>query len=116
MDLQKHMPYQFLLYILSNLSQPFQAAEHLHDKENITDLLDPALNFFEMKEKKELDTICKVIQDCIQPVPEQRPAMKEVTSKLREVIKISPDTAAPSLSTLWWTALELHRAESAEFV
>lgn len=91
----------------------FQAAEHLQDKQTISDHVDPTITSFE---KKELDVICEVIQDCIQPDPRQRPTMKEVTSKLREVIRISPETAAPSLTTLWWTALELHRSESAEFV
>ena len=33
--------------------------------------------------------------------------MREVISKLREVIAISPDQAMPMLSPLWWAELEI---------
>ncbi|RVW31899.1 Protein MALE DISCOVERER 2 [Vitis vinifera] len=50
--------------------------------------------------------------DCIQPNARQRPTMKEVTSKLREVIPISPDSATPRLSPLWWAELEILSVEA----
>lgn len=85
------------------------AAEHLNDKRSISYLIDPTLKSFK---NNELDIICEVIQDCIQPNPRQRPTMREVTSKLREVIPISPDSATPRLSPLWWAELEILSVEA----
>ncbi|GAV65196.1 LOW QUALITY PROTEIN: Pkinase_Tyr domain-containing protein, partial [Cephalotus follicularis] len=70
----------------------------------ITYVIGPTLKFFK---NNELDVICEVIQDCIEPDPRQRPTMKEVTSKLKEVINITPDQATPRLSPLWWAELEI---------
>lgn len=85
------------------------AADYLNDKRSISYLIDPSLKSFK---NNELDVICEVIQDCIQPDPRQRPTMKEVTSKLREVIVISPDQATPRLSPLWWAELEILSVEA----
>ncbi|KAF2303112.1 hypothetical protein GH714_013860 [Hevea brasiliensis] len=69
-------------------------------------LIDPTLKSFK---NNELDLICKTIQECIQPDPRQRPTMKDITSKLREVIAISPDQATPRHSVLGFP--KLNRAE-----
>lgn len=86
-----------------------QAADYLNDKRSISYMIDPSLKSFK---NNELDVICEVIQDCIQPDPRQRPTMKEVTSKLREAIVISPDQATPRLSPLWWAELEILSVEA----
>ncbi|KAL5576523.1 hypothetical protein UlMin_018222 [Ulmus minor] len=85
------------------------AAEYLNEKRSISYMIDPSLKSFK---NNELDLICEVIQDCIQPDPRQRPTMKEITFKLREVITISPDQATPRLSPLWWAELEILSVEA----
>ena len=62
--------------------------------------------------EEELDIICDVIQDCIHEDPKKRPTMKEVTSRLREVLGISPEAANPRLSPLWWAELEILSVEA----
>ncbi|EEF28099.1 protein MALE DISCOVERER 2 [Ricinus communis] len=85
------------------------AAEYLNDKRSISYMIDPTLKAFK---NNELDIICEVIQECIQPDPRQRPTMRDITSKLREVITISPDQATPRLSPLWWAELEILSVEA----
>ncbi|KAF7151441.1 hypothetical protein RHSIM_Rhsim02G0143600 [Rhododendron simsii] len=86
-----------------------QAAEYLKDKRSITYLIDPAL---ESVKNNELDIIRELIHDCIHQDPRKRPTMKQVTSRLREVIDISPEAATPRLSPLWWAELEILSAEA----
>lgn len=85
------------------------AAQYLNDKRNISCMIDPTLKNFK---NNELDIVCEVIQDCIHSDPRQRPTMKEVTLKLRDVIAISPDAATPRLSPLWWAELEILSVEA----
>ncbi|CAK7350410.1 unnamed protein product [Dovyalis caffra] len=85
------------------------AAEYLNDKRRISYMIDPSLKSFK---NNELDVICEVIEQCIQSDPRHRPTMKEITSKLREVISISPDQATPRLSPLWWAELEILSVEA----
>ncbi|KAF2303079.1 hypothetical protein GH714_013604 [Hevea brasiliensis] len=80
------------------------AAEYLNDKCSISYLIDPTLKSFK---NNELDLICEIIQECIQPDPRQRTTTKDITSKLREVIAISLDQATPRLSPLWWAELKI---------
>ncbi|KAF2303020.1 hypothetical protein GH714_012695 [Hevea brasiliensis] len=85
------------------------AAEYLNDKRSIGYLIDPTLKSFK---NNELDLICEIIQECIQPDPRQRPKMKDITSKLREMIAISPDQATLRLSLLWWAELKILSVEA----
>ncbi|XP_043703104.1 protein MALE DISCOVERER 2-like [Telopea speciosissima] len=85
------------------------AAEYLNDKRSISYMIDPTLKCFKTNE---LDVICEVIQECIHQNPRQRPTMREITSKLKEVIAISPDAATPRLSPLWWAELEILSVEA----
>ncbi|KAG5561906.1 hypothetical protein RHGRI_004823 [Rhododendron griersonianum] len=87
----------------------FGAAEYLKDKRSITYLIDPAL---ESVKNNELDILWELIHDCIHQDPRKRPTMKQVTSRLREVIDISPEAATPRLSPLWWAELEILSAEA----
>ncbi|XP_010274454.1 PREDICTED: protein MALE DISCOVERER 1-like [Nelumbo nucifera] len=84
------------------------ASKYLDDKCNISKMVDPTLKSFK---NDELDIICEVIQECINQDPRKRPTMREVTSKLREVIAISPEAATPRLSPLWWAELEILSVE-----
>lgn len=85
------------------------AAEYLNDTRTISYMIDPALKSFK---NNELDVICEVIQECINPEPRSRPTMKDISSKLRDVIGISPDQATPRLSPLWWAELEILSVEA----
>ncbi|CAO2205200.1 unnamed protein product [Urochloa humidicola] len=84
------------------------ASEYLKDK-NYSKLVDASL-----KEHKcnELEAVCEVIQECIDPDPAQRPTMRDVVGKLRTPLGISPEQAAPRLSPLWWAELELLSVKS----
>ncbi|TXG47592.1 hypothetical protein EZV62_026886 [Acer yangbiense] len=85
------------------------AAEYLNDKRTISYMIDRSLKSFK---NHELDIVCEVIQECIQPDSRQRPTMKDIVAKLRQVINISPDQATPKLSPLWWAELEILSAEA----
>ena len=67
-----------------------------------------------MKEHKsnELEAVCEVIEECIDPDPTRRPTMRDVVGKLRTALAISPESAAPRLSPLWWAELELLSVKS----
>lgn len=86
-----------------------QAAQYLKDKSNMSDMVDPTLKSFK---QNELDIICEVIEECIEQDARKRPTMKEVVTKLREVLRISPEQAVPSLSPLWWAELEILSGEA----
>ncbi|KAK1298515.1 putative LRR receptor-like serine/threonine-protein kinase MRH1 [Acorus calamus] len=83
--------------------------EYFNDKRNISYMIDPSLKAFK---DNELDVICEVIQACIHQDPKQRPTMKDIAGRLREVIAISPDAATPKLSPLWWAELEILSLEA----
>jgi len=72
-------------------------------------MIDPSLQSFK---DNELNVICEVIQGCIQPDPKMRPTMRDVTSKLREVVGVTPEQAVPRLSPLWWAELEILSVEA----
>lgn len=85
------------------------ATEFLNDKYNVKCLVDRSLKSFK---NDELETICEVIRDCVLQDREDRPTMKEVTTRLRNALGITPDAAVPKLSPLWWAELEILSAEA----
>ncbi|THU62039.1 hypothetical protein C4D60_Mb01t00960 [Musa balbisiana] len=72
-----------------------QVVQYLNGNGGVGSLVDPTLK---THKDQELETICEVIRDCFNLDPRKRPTMKEVTSKLRDVIQISPEAA--TFSTL----------------
>jgi len=48
-----------------------------------------------------------VIRKCLELDPQQRPAMKDVAAKLREITGIDQDKAAPRLTPIWWEEVEV---------
>ncbi|KAF2303218.1 hypothetical protein GH714_014729 [Hevea brasiliensis] len=83
------------------------AAEYLNDKRSISYLLtQPSC----LSKRMSLTSYAR-LSECIQPDPRQTPTMKDITSKLREVIAISPDQATRRLSPLWWAKLEILSVE-----
>ncbi|XP_016490180.2 protein MALE DISCOVERER 2-like isoform X1 [Nicotiana tabacum] len=86
------------------------AEQYLNDKQNLSSLVDPTLKSFK---NNELMVICDVIRECLREDQRKRPTIKEVVTKLREAIDISPEAAVPSLSPLWWAELEILSSEAA---
>ncbi|GAB4849382.1 hypothetical protein Ancab_004179 [Ancistrocladus abbreviatus] len=85
------------------------ASQYLSDKEQHSSLVDPTLKSIE---NNELEIICEVIKQCIVDDPRQRPTMKQITTKLREVINISVEGAHSRFSPLWWAELEILSMEN----
>ncbi|KAL9255954.1 MALE DISCOVERER 1-like protein [Drosera capensis] len=87
------------------------ATEYLGDKQKMSSIVDPTLKCF--IKSNELEILCEVILDCIKVDPKERLPMSVITSKLKEVISITPDAAVPRLSPLWWAELEILSVEAA---
>lgn len=86
------------------------AAEYLSDKRSFSSLVDPTLKSFK---QEELEIVCEVLKDCIKAEPRQRPTIREVTYRLKEVLRITLEAAVPRLSPLWWAELEILSVEAA---
>ncbi|KAL5997847.1 hypothetical protein ACLOJK_008779 [Asimina triloba] len=85
------------------------AIEYLKENRSLSYMIDPSLKSFK---NNELEAICAVIQECIKEDPRQRLTMNEAVTKLKEVIPISPESATPRLSPLWWAELEILSVEA----
>ncbi|ESQ44481.1 hypothetical protein EUTSA_v10005911mg [Eutrema salsugineum] len=77
-------------------------ADFLRGK-TLKEMVDPTLESFDDK----IENIGEVIKSCVRAEPKQRPTMKEVTGRLREITGLSPDDTIPKLSPLWWAELEV---------
>lgn len=86
-----------------------QALECIRDNRSMSCLLDPNLK---AHKENDLEIICELVQDCLQNDPKKRPTMRDITTRLREVISISPEAATPRLSPLWWAELEILSVEA----
>ncbi|XP_017221929.1 protein MALE DISCOVERER 2 isoform X2 [Daucus carota subsp. sativus] len=86
------------------------ASKYLTDKQKYKCMIDHTLKAFK---NDELEVICDIVQECIHQDPWKRPTLNEIISRLREVIRVSADSAAPRLSPLWWAELEILSAEAA---
>ncbi|KAK6133533.1 hypothetical protein DH2020_032662 [Rehmannia glutinosa] len=98
------LPYSEHQGLLMNL-----VAKYLNDKKTVSNLIDPTLKTFK---DNELVVVCEVIEGCLQQDARRRPSMIEVIQKLRQTIDISPESATPRLSPLWWAELEILSAEA----
>lgn len=85
------------------------ASQHLNDKNSYKHIADLSLKSFK---ESEFTVICEVIHDCTQLDAKKRPNMNEITSKLRSILDISPESATSRLSPLWWAELEILSSES----
>ncbi|KAG5558026.1 hypothetical protein RHGRI_008061 [Rhododendron griersonianum] len=80
------------------------ASDYLRGDQPIREMVDPTLKSFN---PEQLEQIGEVIRSCVHHDPKQRPQMREVTARLREITGIQPDGAVPKLSPLWWAELEI---------
>lgn len=75
------------------------------DKDHLPqDIVDPTLSSFG---EEEVQRLFYIIKDCLHRDPRERPNMKTVSARLREITGMGPDGATPKLSPLWWAELEV---------
>ncbi|CAI9787618.1 unnamed protein product [Fraxinus pennsylvanica] len=98
-----------LPYIVGNDSLDDWASDYLRGSLCIREIVDPTLTSFQ---KDQLEQIGSLIKSCVNPEPSQRPLMREVATRLREITSIAPDVAIPKLSPLWWAELEILSTEA----
>lgn len=80
------------------------ASHYLRGEKPLGEMVDPSLESFQ---EEELGKLFEVVRDCVHPDPKQRPKMKEITARLKEITTMEPDGATPKLSPLWWAELEI---------
>ncbi|XP_068636935.1 inactive receptor-like serine/threonine-protein kinase At2g40270 [Aristolochia californica] len=85
------------------------ASDYMNGAQPLRLMMDPALTSFR---EEEASALGEMIRLCTNPDPKQRPTMKEVVNRLREITTISPDGATPRLSPLWWAELEILSTEA----
>ena len=67
-------------------------------------LVDPTLKTFQ---EDVAERLLGVVRQCMNPYSAQRPTMRKVVVKLREITGIEADAALPRLSPRWWTEMEI---------
>lgn len=73
-------------------------------RQPVKDLVDPSLRTFN---ESEFEKLFEVIKSCVNPDPRERPTMREISMKLKEITAMGPDGATPKDSPLWWAELEI---------
>ncbi|KAG2299716.1 hypothetical protein Bca52824_036188 [Brassica carinata] len=68
------------------------------------DLVDPTLKTFQ---EDVAERLLEVVRQCMNPYSAQRPTMRKVVVKLRDITGIAADAALPRLSPRWWTEMEI---------
>ncbi|CAK8565977.1 unnamed protein product [Lathyrus sativus] len=79
------------------------AAEYIRGQP-LRELVDTNMKFLN---DDEIEKWSEVINNCVDPDPDKRPSMKEVTCKLKEITSMEPDGATPKSSPLWWAEIEI---------
>lgn len=79
-------------------------SDMLNTEQPITNMVDPTLSSFE---NDTLNGLFEVVQSCVLSDPNQRPTMREVTGRLKEITDVAPEGAIPRTSPLWWAELEI---------
>ncbi|XVF20350.1 hypothetical protein REPUB_Repub11eG0190600 [Reevesia pubescens] len=84
-------------------------SDYLKRDQPLKEMVDPTLKFFQ---EDELEKLYEVIKTCVHPDPKERPTMREIAAKLKEITSMGPDGATPKLSPLWWAELEILSTEA----
>ena len=75
------------------------------DKDQLSDdMIDPTMSSYGVDEVQRL---FHIIRDCVHPEPQERPTLRDIAARLREITGMGPDGAIPKLSPLWWAELEV---------
>ncbi|OIW15078.1 hypothetical protein TanjilG_08565 [Lupinus angustifolius] len=85
------------------------ASHYLQGDQPIKEMVDPTLASIDVEK---LEQVAVLIKSCVHQDPQQRPTMKEVSVKLRDITNITPEAAVPKLSPLWWAELEIGSADA----
>ncbi|KAK8575561.1 hypothetical protein V6N13_033197 [Hibiscus sabdariffa] len=85
------------------------ASDYLRRDQALTEMVDPTLNSFDADQ---VEKIGEVIKSCVHPEPQQRPDIREVSARLREITAITSEGAVPKLSPLRWAELEIMSTEA----
>lgn len=96
-------------YSIENGSLENWASEYLKGEQPLKDIVDPTLKSFQ---ENVLEELLEVIKNCVHPDPKQRPSMRGIAAKLKEITAMEPDGATPKLSPLWWAELEILSSEA----
>ncbi|XP_038995224.1 inactive receptor-like serine/threonine-protein kinase At2g40270 [Hibiscus syriacus] len=99
------MPY----FVDDNGSLDDWASDYLRRDQSLMEMVDPTLNSFK---PYQVEKIGEVIKTCVHPEPRQRPDMRKVGARLREITAITPEGAIPKVSPLWWAELEIMSTEA----
>uniref|UniRef100_A0A2P2JRZ1 Protein kinase domain-containing protein n=1 Tax=Rhizophora mucronata TaxID=61149 RepID=A0A2P2JRZ1_RHIMU len=94
--------------IVDNGSLADWVSSCLRGEQPLRKIVDPTLETFV---EDELEKLLEVVKICIHPDPNERPTMREIAVKLKEITSMGPDGALPKLSPLWWAELEIMSAE-----
>ncbi|KAK9124589.1 hypothetical protein Sjap_014191 [Stephania japonica] len=86
------------------------SSPYLRGVEPCKQMVDPTLTSFK---EEQVNKLFEVIKSCIHHDPKQRPSMRDVTARLREITEMAPDGATPKVSPLWWAELEILSTEAA---
>ncbi|KAK4792434.1 hypothetical protein SAY86_022869 [Trapa natans] len=93
-----------LPYSVEDDSTEDWASDYMKGDKPLAEIVDPTLSFFDADQ---VEKINQIIRSCVHPDPKERPSMREVSSRLRDVTGIPPDGAVPKVSPLWWAELEI---------
>ncbi|KAE8729522.1 hypothetical protein F3Y22_tig00003715pilonHSYRG00378 [Hibiscus syriacus] len=85
------------------------ASDYLKRDRSLKEMVDPTLKSFK---EDELESLFGVIKTCVNPDPKERPTMRGIAAKLKEITAVGPDGATPKLSPLWWAELEILSTEA----
>ncbi|XP_021278004.1 probable inactive receptor-like protein kinase At3g56050 [Herrania umbratica] len=96
-------------YSVDNGSLADWASDYLRRDQPLIEMVDPTLKSFQ---EDELEKLFEVIKSCVHPDPKERPTMREIAAKLKEITAMGPDGATPKLSPLWWAELEILSTEA----
>ncbi|XP_022871822.1 probable inactive receptor-like protein kinase At3g56050 [Olea europaea var. sylvestris] len=97
-----------LPYVVGNDSLEDWASDYLRGIPFLREIVDPTLTSFQ---EDQVEQIGRLIKSCVNPEPRQRPSMRDIAARLRDITSIAPDAAIPRLSPVWWAELEILSTE-----
>lgn len=94
-------------YSVDNSSVESWASHYLKWDKPLKEMVDATLASYQ---ENQVEQVADLIKDCVDPDPEKRLRMDEVSERLKEITKMSPEFVVPKLSPLWWAELEISSA------
>ncbi|KAK2431007.1 putative inactive receptor protein kinase [Trifolium repens] len=94
-------------YSVDNSSHENWASHYLKWDKPLKEMVDSTLTSYQ---EDQVEQVAELIRVCVDPDSEKRPRMNEVSERLREITKMSPEFVVPKLSPLWWAEIEISSA------